>query len=275
MTTFTRFDNLVFSRDDQHLHIYATSLYLDSSSYTFGIATGGVSDGTLPTNSVTLTGNGTADGETRIVFGGRRAPPQTSRGYCQDASKPPTTTAITTASATRAATATKRSCSTCAASRRIRRGQSKGCRRPRSTGTRSRITRRTWRSTTLGNGRSDLRPRPDRHRGVLCRDTPCGRDDRRDAPLEHGRNQALPVRGVGVGENVPADRQRVVAGGGSSGGWAGAAGNPFDCACTIVSPLAIDTTQPVLGRNHDGAGDPEDLDDEADDARPADGVAVP
>jgi hypothetical protein len=87
VTTFTRFDGLVFlSGTTTYLNIYANALYLNSSSARFGITTGGVSDGTLPTNNVTLAGNGTADGETRVVFGTATcAAAKTTGGYCQDA----------------------------------------------------------------------------------------------------------------------------------------------------------------------------------------------
>jgi hypothetical protein len=86
ITAFTRFDNLVFlSGTTTYLNIHATSLYLTSSGSRFGITTGGVSDGTLPTNNVVLTGNGTADGETRIIFGTATcAAARTTAGYCQD-----------------------------------------------------------------------------------------------------------------------------------------------------------------------------------------------
>jgi hypothetical protein len=87
ITSFTRFDNLVFlAGTTTYLNIQAKALYLTSSGSRFGITTGGVSDGTLPTNNVTLTGNGTADGDTRIVFGTATcAAAKTTAGYCQDA----------------------------------------------------------------------------------------------------------------------------------------------------------------------------------------------
>jgi len=87
VTTFTRFDSLVFlSGTTTYLNIYANALYLNSSNSRFGISTGGVSDGTLPTNNVTLAGNGASDGETRIVFGTATcAATKTTGGYCQDA----------------------------------------------------------------------------------------------------------------------------------------------------------------------------------------------
>jgi len=67
VTTFTRFDNIAFSAGTgaQLLQIYGNALYLASSGCTFDA---GVTATT--TNSVRLTGNGTADGETRVVFGG-------------------------------------------------------------------------------------------------------------------------------------------------------------------------------------------------------------
>jgi hypothetical protein len=87
VTTFTRFDNVVFtSGTGTFLNIYATALYLASSGARFGITTGGVSDAVLPTNNVTLTGNGTADGDTRAVFGTATcAAAKTTSGYCQHA----------------------------------------------------------------------------------------------------------------------------------------------------------------------------------------------
>ena len=87
ITTFTRFDNLVFlAGTTTYLNIQAKALYLTSSGTRFGITTGGVSDGTLPTNNVTLVGNGIADGDTRIVFGTATcAAAKTTAGYCQDA----------------------------------------------------------------------------------------------------------------------------------------------------------------------------------------------
>jgi hypothetical protein len=67
VTTFTRFDNIAFSggTGSQLLQIYAPSLFLSSSGCTFD-------SGAAATTSYTvrLTGNGTADGETRAIFGG-------------------------------------------------------------------------------------------------------------------------------------------------------------------------------------------------------------
>ena len=67
VTRFTRFDNIAFSAGTgaQLLQIYSNALYLASSGCTFDA---GVTATT--TNSVRLTGNGTADGETRAMFGG-------------------------------------------------------------------------------------------------------------------------------------------------------------------------------------------------------------
>jgi hypothetical protein len=66
-TTFTRFDNIAFSSGtgSQLLQIYAPSLYLTSSGCSFD---SGVAAST--TYTVRLTGNGTAGGETRAIFGG-------------------------------------------------------------------------------------------------------------------------------------------------------------------------------------------------------------
>jgi hypothetical protein len=87
ITTFTRFDNVVFTAGTTtFLNIYATNLYVNSNGCRFGISTGGVSDASLPTNNVTLTGNGTADGETRALFGAATcAASKTTAGYCQHA----------------------------------------------------------------------------------------------------------------------------------------------------------------------------------------------
>ncbi|HEY0709926.1 MAG TPA: LamG-like jellyroll fold domain-containing protein [Polyangia bacterium] len=71
-TTFTRFDNIAFSSGagtgagNYNLQIYATALYLTSSGCSFD-------SGTTATvaNNVKLTGNGvTAASETRVIFGG-------------------------------------------------------------------------------------------------------------------------------------------------------------------------------------------------------------
>ncbi len=67
-TTFTKFDGIAFSNGTsggELLQIYATSLNLSSAGCTFD---SGINATT--TYSVKLTGNGTSDGETRIVFGG-------------------------------------------------------------------------------------------------------------------------------------------------------------------------------------------------------------
>ncbi len=67
-TTFTEFDNVAFSGGSgaQYLLINASSLYLTSNGCTFdsGQTTGGT------TKAVTVAGNGTSDGETRAIFGG-------------------------------------------------------------------------------------------------------------------------------------------------------------------------------------------------------------
>jgi hypothetical protein len=66
VTTFTKFDNIAFSSGTgaELLQIYSTSLFLNSNGCTFdsGVAA-------TTTASVKLTGNGTGDGETRAVFG--------------------------------------------------------------------------------------------------------------------------------------------------------------------------------------------------------------
>jgi MYXO-CTERM domain-containing protein len=66
-TTFTRFDNVHFSKGTgtRLLRIYASNLYLSSTGCTFD---GGADSGTTSYN-VTLTGNGTGDGDTRAIFG--------------------------------------------------------------------------------------------------------------------------------------------------------------------------------------------------------------
>ncbi len=67
-TTFTRFDNIAFSGGTgaQYLLINAKSLFLSSSGCSFdsGSATG------TTTTAVTAVGDGTGDGETRAIFGG-------------------------------------------------------------------------------------------------------------------------------------------------------------------------------------------------------------
>ncbi|MFL5308517.1 MAG: LamG-like jellyroll fold domain-containing protein [Polyangia bacterium] len=67
-TTLTAFNNLAFSGGTgaQYLLVSAKTLFLSSNGCTFdaGQATGGT------TAAVTLAGNGTADGETRAIFGG-------------------------------------------------------------------------------------------------------------------------------------------------------------------------------------------------------------
>jgi outer membrane protein assembly factor BamB len=78
VTTFTRFDNIAFSAGTgtRLLQIYARSLYLSSNGCTFD---DGVASGTT-TYNVTLTGDGTSNGETRALFG--RASCATNRTPC-------------------------------------------------------------------------------------------------------------------------------------------------------------------------------------------------
>ena len=63
LPVFTKFDNIAFtsSTGSQLLSIKSASLYLSSSGCSFDTST---------TKDVLLAGNGTADGETRVVFGG-------------------------------------------------------------------------------------------------------------------------------------------------------------------------------------------------------------
>ena len=77
-TTFTRFDNIAFSSGTgtQLLRIYSPLLYLASQGCTFD---SGASAST--TYSVTLAGDGTSNGETRAVFGGSTC--ATSFASCQ------------------------------------------------------------------------------------------------------------------------------------------------------------------------------------------------
>ncbi len=84
VTTFTRFDNITFRRGTgTYLTIYATALYLPSSGCVFGVGDGA---GALPANNIILTGNGTGDGETRAMFGTATCHAnKTTAGYCQDA----------------------------------------------------------------------------------------------------------------------------------------------------------------------------------------------
>ncbi|MES1165853.1 MAG: LamG domain-containing protein, partial [Verrucomicrobiota bacterium] len=67
LPVFTKFDNIAFSNGSgsQLLSIKAASLYLSASGCTFdaGVAA-------TTSKSVFLAGNGTSDGETRVVFGG-------------------------------------------------------------------------------------------------------------------------------------------------------------------------------------------------------------
>jgi fibronectin-binding autotransporter adhesin len=66
-TTFTRFDNIVFSRGTgaQYLQIKSNALYLASNGCSFDAA---ATTGST-TYAVSLTGNGAADGDTRAAFG--------------------------------------------------------------------------------------------------------------------------------------------------------------------------------------------------------------
>jgi hypothetical protein len=69
-TTFTKFDNVAFSGGTgaQYLLLNAKSLFLSSSGCSFdsGSATGGT------TKAVTAVGDGTGNGETRAIFGGTK-----------------------------------------------------------------------------------------------------------------------------------------------------------------------------------------------------------
>ncbi len=68
-TTITHFDNVTLrqgpSGGAQYLEIYAKSLFLSSTGCTFGLN----GDTNFPAVAVKLIGNGTGDGETRAVFG--------------------------------------------------------------------------------------------------------------------------------------------------------------------------------------------------------------
>jgi hypothetical protein len=68
-TSYTHFDNVLFRQAPagglQMLEIYSNALYLSSSGCTFG-KTG---DTNIASTGVKLIGNGTGDGETRVVFG--------------------------------------------------------------------------------------------------------------------------------------------------------------------------------------------------------------
>ncbi len=79
-TTFSRFDNIAFSNGTGSylLQIYAKSLYLTSSGCSFDSGAAATT-----TYNVGLTGNGTSDGETRAVFGGASC--ATSVASCQAA----------------------------------------------------------------------------------------------------------------------------------------------------------------------------------------------
>jgi hypothetical protein len=78
VSTFTRFDNIAFSNGTGNslLQIYSPSLYLASNGCTFDSG-----QAATTTYDVRLTGNGIADGETRAVFG--RAICASDKASCQ------------------------------------------------------------------------------------------------------------------------------------------------------------------------------------------------
>ena len=82
VTTFVHFDNITFRRGTgKYLSIYARSLYLSSNGLVFGV---GDSSSALPANNVVVTGNGTADGDTRVIFGEATChTSKTTAGACQ------------------------------------------------------------------------------------------------------------------------------------------------------------------------------------------------
>jgi hypothetical protein len=85
MTTFTRFDNVTFRRGlGTFLSISsAASLYLSSNGLSFGV---GDNSNALPANNVVVTGRGV--GETRVILGGATcATNKTTSSYCQNAWK--------------------------------------------------------------------------------------------------------------------------------------------------------------------------------------------
>ncbi len=104
-------------------------------------------------------------------------------------------------------------------------------------------------------------------------DTPSGEQIVGTPRWNTGVNDALPVRGDGVREGLPADRQRGVAGAGRQR-QLGGGGEPVRLRVHDRDAAGHQHDEPVLGRHQDVAGGAADLDDESDDAGPADGVAV-
>ena len=246
VTTFTRFDNLVFlSGTTTFLNIYATALYLPSSGCLFGINTVGVSDSVLPTNNVTLTGNGTADGETRIIFGTAScAALKTTNGYCQDAwtsdddadnngvGDNPATNASVVQYVRTVATDTTGSIEgfpTAAFDWSTFAYYSTYVSFHDVSGTVDRIYVR--------DGTGTAKYSWDTPSGDTIVGTPRWTTSGTTHLLYVGLASGKVYRLVDNGSTLTPD---------SSGNWAGA-NNPFDCGCTIVSPLILDTTNVYWG----------------------------
>ena len=81
-TTISHFDNIAFRRGTTtFLTVAGNAFYLTSKGCVFGV---GDSAPALPTYNVIATGNGTGDGETRAVFGSATChSSKTTGGYCQ------------------------------------------------------------------------------------------------------------------------------------------------------------------------------------------------
>ena len=214
ITTFTRFDNLVFlAGTTTYLNIYAKALYLTSSGSRFGITTGGVSDGTLPTNNVTLTGNGTADGDTRIVFGTATcAAAKTTAGYCQDSwtsDDDPDNNGVGNTPATNGAVVQYvRAAATDTA------GNIEGF--PTAAFDWNTFAYySTYVAYHDASGTADrIYVRDQAGTAKYQWDTPSGETHHRHAALDHDRHHPLPLRRARLGQGLPPDRQRDVAGAG-------------------------------------------------------------